>query len=288
MSLLVEAATNPLDAGYAEAAARRAQAQAPSRRDPGRVAVVALLALLLGVGTAWAVRELRAPEPDVVLARAALQAEVADQRAVVQELADRNAEIAAEVEALSAGALASGGRQVFEALASQGAAVGTVAVAGPGMTVTLADSARAATGDEQYADERVQDVDLQIVVNGLWEAGAEAIVINGQRLTAVSAIRSAGQAVLVDLVPLVGPYRVEAVGDPGGLQAGLARSAAASHLALLTNTYGIGVQTSIAEQLELPASQVPTLRYATPIDEVTVAPDGSGVSGSVQSPGESQ
>ena len=36
------------------------------------------------------------------------------------------------------------------------------------------------------------------LVNGLWQAGAEAISINGQRLTSTSAIRFAGQAILVD------------------------------------------------------------------------------------------
>lgn len=287
MSLLIEASTNPLDAGYAEAAARRAHPHARTRRGPAAVALVAVLAVVVGLGTVWAARELRAPEPEVLQARTALQSEIADRRDAAQALAQRNAELAAEVEALSAEALAGGGTAMLEALAAQGAAVGTVAVGGPGLTVTLTDSARAAAGDEQFADERVQDLDLQIVANGLWEAGAEAIAINGQRLTAVSAIRSAGQAILVDLVPLVGPYRVEAVGDPAGLETGLARTAAASHLALLTSTYGIGVGTSRADALELPASPVPTLRYATPIGEAVVAPGGLDVSGSVQSPGES-
>ena len=43
--------------------------------------------------------------------------------------------------------------------------------------------------------------DLQIVVNGLWDAGAEAISVNGQRLTSKSAIRFAGQAILVNYRP---------------------------------------------------------------------------------------
>ena len=60
---------------------------------------------------------------------------------------------------------------------------------------------------------RVRDRDLQRVINGLWESGAEAISINGQRLTALSAIRAAGDAILVDNRPLVPPYTVLAVGD---------------------------------------------------------------------------
>ena len=39
---------------------------------------------------------------------------------------------------------------------------------------------------------RVLDVDLQGVVNGLWASGAEAIAVNGQRLTGLTTIRAAG------------------------------------------------------------------------------------------------
>ena len=39
-------------------------------------------------------------------------------------------------------------------------------------------------------------VDLQRVVNGLWAAGAEAVAVNGQRVTGLTAIRSANDVVL--------------------------------------------------------------------------------------------
>lgn len=286
MSLLLEAATNPLDAGYAEAAARRRHPHARARRSPVVTAVVAAVAVALGIGTVWAGRELRAPEPEVLQARSVLEAEIADRNADAQALADDNARLAAEVDALSASALTGAGRDVLDAIATQGAVAGTVAVAGPGLAVTLTDSPRAATAAE-YADERVQDLDLQVLANGLWEAGAEAIAVNGQRLTAVSAIRSAGEAILVDLMPLVGPYRVEAIGDPATMETALARTAAASHLALLQSTYGIGVQTSRQDELRLPASPVPTLRYATPTGEGSVAPGALGVPGSGERSGES-
>ena len=57
-------------------------------------------------------------------------------------------------------------------------------------------------------DGRVLDRDLQELVNGLWAAGAEAVSVDGQRLTARTAIRSAGEAVLVDFRPLSPPYVV--------------------------------------------------------------------------------
>jgi uncharacterized protein YlxW (UPF0749 family) len=284
MSLLIEAAMNPVDPAYAEAAARR---RPPRRANPGASAVVVLLAVLLGFGTVWAARELRAPRPEVLRARDLLESQIEQRNAEAQALADANAALGAEVDALSAGALAGGGEAVVEALLTQGAVVGTVAVRGPGLAVTLSDSLRAQSGAEDAADERVQDLDLQILANGLWAAGAEAIAINGQRLTAVSAIRSAGEAILVDLIPLIGPYEVDAVGDPETMRTELARTTAASHLALLRDTYDIGVQIVPSDGLELPASPVPTLRYATPAGGTGVAPGGPDVPGSGQTQGES-
>lgn len=46
--------------------------------------------------------------------------------------------------------------------------------------------------------DRVLDMDLQILTDGLWQAGAEAISVNGHRLSALTAIRGAGEAITVD------------------------------------------------------------------------------------------
>ncbi len=80
------------------------------------------------------------------------------------------------------------------------------------IVVTCDDSPQA-----QTADGRVADTDLRVLVNGLWEAGAEAIAINGQRITATSAIRSAGSAITVNYTSLIPPYRVVVLGDPATL-----------------------------------------------------------------------
>ena len=56
------------------------------------------------------------------------------------------------------------------------------------------------------------DIDLQEVAQRALDAGAEAIAINGQRLTSTSTIRTAGGAILVDFRPVTGPYEVAAIG----------------------------------------------------------------------------
>ncbi|ABL82220.1 MULTISPECIES: DUF881 domain-containing protein [unclassified Nocardioides] len=92
-----------------------------------------------------------------------------------------------------------------------GAVTGFGAVTGPGVRVTVDD------GDHFT----VRDRDLRPLVDGLWNAGAEAISINGQRLTARTPIRNSGAAIHVNFRPLSPPYVVLAIGDPRTLQADL-------------------------------------------------------------------
>ena len=72
--------------------------------------------------------------------------------------------------------------------------VGMLLVSGPGVLIVVDDCPRPAAD----ARDRVLDIDLQVLANGLWEAGAEAVAINGHRLSNLTAIRSAGDAITVD------------------------------------------------------------------------------------------
>lgn len=152
---------------------------------------------------------------------------------------------------------------------------GAVGVHGPGVKLVVNDAKDAGTdGDGQprgtsgFSDTgRVRDRDMQRVVNGLWESGAEAVSINGQRLTALSAIRAAGDAILVDNRPLVPPYTVLAVGDGEELGSRFQDSADGLYLHALQESYGIRTALSVAEDLELPAASSVTVRTAQPITE---------------------
>jgi uncharacterized protein YlxW (UPF0749 family) len=89
---------------------------------------------------------------------------------------------------------------------------GMTAMAGPGLEVVLADSDRETDDPAEQEALTIQDVDLQLVVNALWAAGAEAMAVNGQRLVATSPIRGAGETITVNFRPLAPPYRVRAIG----------------------------------------------------------------------------
>src|SRR5699024_6157710 len=104
--------------------------------------------------------------------------------------------------------------------------------------ITVTDATiSAAQGDEGL----VRDTDLQVIVNGLWAAGAEAISIDDERLGATTAVRAAGRAILVNLEATTSPYRIVALGDAGALRDALSGTTAGQHLSLLADDYGIGV-----------------------------------------------
>jgi uncharacterized protein YlxW (UPF0749 family) len=132
---------------------------------------------------------------------------------------------------------------------------GYAPVEGPGAVVTLTD-APVKEGEEGSDVERVLDSDVQRAVNGLWSAGAEAIAVNGQRLTAQSAIRSAAGAILVNYRPLKPPYRVEAIGPPN-LADQFAATPDAQELSSVATQFGIGLETSSADSVSLRSATSP-------------------------------
>jgi len=92
---------------------------------------------------------------------------------------------------------------------------GTVAVAGPGVEVSLNDSNQAVRPGENPNLYVLHDEDVLKVINELKAAGAEALSINGQRMLATSEIRCIGPTILTNqnhrLTP---PFVIDAVGNP--------------------------------------------------------------------------
>ena len=108
---------------------------------------------------------------------------------------------------------------------------GLVAVTGPGVVVTLRDSKNpppkpADMPRESYVEivkyYQIHDADIQLVINELRAAGAEAIAVNDQRVVATTAVRCVGPVVLVNNVQTQGsPVRIAAVGDSDTLASSL-------------------------------------------------------------------
>jgi uncharacterized protein YlxW (UPF0749 family) len=281
MSLLVDMMANTLDEAYAERAAagtggsaRGQQASARRSRPGGRRRLWPLAGLVaVGLLTGTAVASVRDRAQADAGVRTGLLVEVVERTERVAALAARATRLRDEVTAVRAQALGAdaAGRAAARRLARLELAAGTTAVVGPGLVVRLDDAREGdAAGPDplrggSVPEGRVRDSDVQDAVNGLWAAGAEAVAVDGQRLTALSAIRSAGESILVDLRPISPPYVVHALGDPADLEVGFVAGPSGRRLQTLTSLYGIAVEVERADELQLPGAGAPVLRFAEPV-----------------------
>jgi uncharacterized protein YlxW (UPF0749 family) len=274
MSLLTNVMDHSLDDGYAEAAARKTAEGAGGmpktlRAKLGLAAGLVLAALVVTVGAAQA----RVAAPVVAKEREELVDRIDRETEAADKLEAGVDELREDVSARQREALKADGDSDQAELV--GILSGATAVHGPGVRLVVDDAKDASTGGDGDARStsgfsdtgRVRDRDLQRVVNGLWESGAEDVSINGQRLTALSAIRAAGDAILVDNRPLVPPYTVLAVGDGERLSSRFQNSADGVYLHVLQEEYGIRTSISAEDDLRLPAAPSVIVRTAQPTTE---------------------
>lgn len=274
MSLLTNVMDHSLDDGYAEAAARKKAAGEGGlpktlRARLGLAVGLVLAALVVTVGAAQA----RVAAPVVAKERQELIDRIDREGDTADKLEQNVDKLRDDVSSRQREALKESGESGKADLV--GILSGAAAVHGPGVKLVVNDAKEATTGGDGNPREtsgfsdtgRVRDRDMQRVVNGLWESGAEAISINGQRLTALSAIRAAGDAILVDNKPLVPPYTVLAVGDGQRLSTKFQNSADGLYLHALQGDYGIRTAISVEDDLRLPAAPSVIVRTAKPRTE---------------------
>ncbi|MEV8038738.1 DUF881 domain-containing protein [Streptomyces sp. NPDC086182] len=275
MSLLTNVMDHSLDEGYAEAAARREAEGAVGmpktvRAKLGLAAGLVLAALVVTVGAANA----RLAAPVVAKERQELIDRIERETTAADKLENGVDTLRADVSGRQRVALKKDGGGEQADLVS--ILSGATDVHGPGVRLVVNDAKEASTGGDGtnpretsgFSDTgRVRDRDMQRVVNGLWESGAEAVSVNGQRLTALSAIRAAGDAILVDNKPLVPPYTVLAVGDGQRLSTRFQNSADGLYLHALQENYGIRTSISAEGDVRLSAAPSVIVRTAEPSTE---------------------
>ncbi|MEU6512245.1 DUF881 domain-containing protein [Streptomyces sp. NPDC046942] len=277
MSLITNVMDHSLDDGYAEAAARKksqGEGGLPRtlRAKLGLAGGLVLAALVVTLGAAQA----QVAAPVVAKERQELIDRVDSETASADKLQKSVDQLRDDVSARQRAALKSSGGSAQADLV--GVLSGATDVHGPGVKLVVNDAKEASTGGDAtspretsgFSDTgRVRDRDMQRVVNGLWASGAEAVSINGQRLTALSAIRAAGDAILVDNRPLVPPYTVLAVGDGERLSTGFQNSADGLYLHALEENFGIRATISTEGDVRLPAAPSVIVRTARPSTEKT-------------------
>ena len=285
MSLLTDLMSHAVDEGYIDAAKRKAATATaaasavqpsdgagsglhnPVARRPARSVGLAALVLALA-GTLFATSAVTTHRNSAATKRDRKQLiqQVQAQTTVGARLQQQVDALRGQVAAARGSALSTSGRgAALEAQIRQLQAIdGGTTVEGPGVKVVL-DSSKP-TGNASLDNlGLILDNDLQRVVNGLFTSGAEAVAINGQRITTQTAIRQAGGAILVDYRPLSPPYTVDAIGPPE-----LATMFEAGPIGQLYQnwhqTYGVQFVVESSPRLTLPSAANQVVHYAKPLD----------------------
>jgi uncharacterized protein YlxW (UPF0749 family) len=265
--LLVDLATNTADPGYAAAAARRGKDAPPRWFD--RPAVV-LGCLLVGFTLAVAYVHTHRSAPEAAKVHNSLVARVKAAQASGDALEAKAQQLDDQIgkarQRVLPGTALGARLQRAELLAGATPVVGqglAVRLANPPQPTATPSSGRPGTTPLDGA-QMLTDRDVRSVVNELWHDGAEAIAVNDVRLTPTSAIRFAGQAVLVDFAPITSPYTIDAIGDSDVLVTSFADSDVAGRYHTLTSVEGISFSWTQEHKLHLPATAAAAPRYASP------------------------
>lgn len=261
--LLDRVAQQALDQDYAEKAIRRSTPTgpvgSPSPQGGKRswAVGVAFFTFALLVATASMQRYQQADE--IAKSRKQLITQVKSAKSSLDTNLDTIQALSQENEALQSALLAddSDAQELLRATENLKAAAGYAAVRGPGVKVVI-DNAPHATED----GEKVLDRDLQRTANGLFEAGAEAISINGQRLASLTSIRTAGHTIGVNYRPLQRPYVFSAIGDPRKLSVRFSQTEGGLYMQAVKKRYGLRFDLSAADDLAMPAAPMPKLLFA--------------------------
>ncbi|MFT3969555.1 MAG: DUF881 domain-containing protein [Micropruina sp.] len=167
------------------------------------------------------------------------------------ELADRIATLRRDVDAL---AERDAGGTSEDDLRAAARIAGQSPVKGPAVVVVLNDAPSGAQPAGVSPELLVvHQQDIQAVVNALWSGGAEAMTIQGQRVTSRTGVKCVGNSVVLHGVPYAPPYEIAAIGDSDRLERALADSAAVQIYRQYVTAYGLGYTQRREASVTMPA-----------------------------------
>lgn len=145
-------------------------------------------------------------------------------------------------------------------------AAGLIPLVGKGLKITLSDSERKLKDYEDPIFYVVHYDQLELLVNELRAAGAEAIAVNGYRIAHSSGFSCAGSTILIDTKRLAPPYEIEAIGDPENLNNALMMPGGFVEQQILS--FNLGFVVEKLDELTVPAYHGSiTFEYAQPAEE---------------------
>lgn len=144
-------------------------------------------------------------------------------------------------------------------------AAASTPVEGSGLTVTLRDATDSEIPPGAVADDLVvHQQDVQAVVNALWHGGAEAMTIQGERVSNLTAVRCVGNVLFLHGQVFSPPYVISAIGDPAALQRAVDEDMTIKIYREYVAAYGLGWSVSQDQSITAPAADgTALLRQAT-------------------------
>lgn len=170
----------------------------------------------------------------------------------IEELTAQNAATRAEIESLrGAGEEASTSARLTRVADS----VGLSEVSGPALRITLTDAPGSALGSvpgTEPDDLVVHQQDLESYINALWAGGAEAMMLQDQRVINGSAFRCAGNTLLLEGRVYSPPFVITVIGPVEEMSAALDVSPGVEVYREWVDYVGLGEKVETLETTTLP------------------------------------
>ncbi len=135
-------------------------------------------------------------------------------------------------------------------------AAGRTDVQGPALRVTL-DDAKLAGGEVPAGadpdDYVIHQQDVQSVVNALWRGGAEAMMLQDQRVISTSAVRCVGNTLILQGRVYSPPYVITAIGDRDAMRDALDSDPEVANLRQWSIAVGLGYDVKNVGQQTFPS-----------------------------------
>jgi len=199
-------------------------------------------------------------------------------RAQQAQLTSRLQEVRSQIQDLEAKAQGNTAlvEQLNADLDTARSAAGLISLQGTGAVIQIADSTDTVQPGTNDTDYLVSADDIRVLVEELWLAGAEAVAVNGERVTGSTAILDIGGSVLVNSAYLAPPYQVAAIG-PDDLYDRLSRAPGfRDFVRARAEAFGIRLAYAILPDVTVPAyAGTINLRYARPEPSPTATPSAS-------------
>lgn len=150
-------------------------------------------------------------------------------------------------------------KSVIEAMTREqqklGVAIGSCHVEGPGLVITIPENNQNYFGYQDIID----------IVNELWNAGAEAVSVNGFRINSNTSFLPAEEFSSIKLngQRISYPYIIMAIGEPAALDKGI--SIPSGIIDNLRAVYKIPLEIKEVNKIKLPSTSQPTFKFSKSI-----------------------